>query len=246
MASTSVNVQVFTDFDGTLSLDDTGLMLIDDHRSLGSERRLALEHQIMDHTISYKDALQEMWNAVHISWEEAWTDHLNQCRMDPGFSGFNDYCRSQSIPVTVVSSGLYPVISTIMTRFLGDKAKDIDIISNHGEINDREWKILWRDTTEHGNDKSITLKEARERAPPGTVFVFCGDGVSDISAARHADILFARKDRDLEEYCRRHSLPCIGFDTFHQVHQVVQSLVEGKTRLERHKETGFCTVVPTH
>lgn len=25
-----------------------------------------------------RDALQEMWNNVHISWEEAWRDHLDR------------------------------------------------------------------------------------------------------------------------------------------------------------------------
>lgn len=71
-----VKVQVFTDFDGTLSLDgkssihqsigtlywlklllfniDTGLMLIDDHRSLGPERRRELEHLILTDKITYR------------------------------------------------------------------------------------------------------------------------------------------------------------------------------------------------
>jgi 2-hydroxy-3-keto-5-methylthiopentenyl-1-phosphate phosphatase len=72
---TKVNVEVFTDFDGTLSLHgktihclicnhkkrwllislkDTGLLLIDDHRSLGPEKRRQLEHDILDETITYR------------------------------------------------------------------------------------------------------------------------------------------------------------------------------------------------
>ncbi|KAI9484254.1 MAG: hypothetical protein EXX96DRAFT_521182, partial [Benjaminiella poitrasii] len=48
-----INIQVFTDFDGTLSLDDTGLLLIDDHRSLGPERRRQLEHEILNGSKTY-------------------------------------------------------------------------------------------------------------------------------------------------------------------------------------------------
>ncbi|ORZ03765.1 HAD-like domain-containing protein [Syncephalastrum racemosum] len=238
-----IKVQVFTDFDGTLSLDDTGLLLIDDHRSLGPDRRRELEHAILDEKITYKQGLQEMWDAVHISWEEAWAEYLDHCRIDPGFPDFNDYCRENGFPVTIISSGLYPLLSKIMNNFLGEKAKDIRIVSNDGECVDRNWKIIYRDDSEYGNDKSRTLKEAREAAPADTVFVFCGDGVSDISAAKHADVLFARKDRDLEIYCNRHKIPFIPFDTFKEVHDVTKAIVDGKKKLLRDESTGFCQVV---
>jgi hypothetical protein len=78
---------------------DTGILLIDDHRSLGTERRKALDHAILNGTKTYRfrsrnnlfvtmlintenrDALQEMWNNVHISWEEAWRDHLDRMKI---------------------------------------------------------------------------------------------------------------------------------------------------------------------
>jgi 2-hydroxy-3-keto-5-methylthiopentenyl-1-phosphate phosphatase len=37
------------------------------------------------------------------------------------------------------------VLEKIMTKFLGEKAKDIDIVANNGEVKDRTWKIIWRD-----------------------------------------------------------------------------------------------------
>ncbi|KAL0145015.1 ribosomal protein S13/S18-domain-containing protein [Mucor lusitanicus] len=242
---TKTNVQVFTDFDGTLSLDDTGLLLIDDHRSMGPERRRVLEHEILDGTKTYRDALQEMWDSVHISWDEAWAEYLDNCTIDPGFPSFNDYCRENKFPVTIISSGLLPLLSKIMTNFLGDKAKDIEIVANNGKIEGRDWKIIWRDDSIYGNDKSKTLAKARELADKDTIFVFCGDGVSDISAAKHADVLFARKDRDLEFYCKREDIPYIAFDTFAEVESVVRKLVDGKARIEK-SLSGFCKslVVP--
>ncbi|KAJ8663243.1 hypothetical protein O0I10_001420 [Lichtheimia ornata] len=238
-----VKVQVFTDFDGTLSLDDTGLMLIDDHRSLGPERRRELEHLILTDKITYKQGLSEMWAAVHISWDEAWAEYLDHCRIDPGFPDFNEYCREKDFPVTIISSGLYILLEKIMAKFLGEKAKDIKIVSNNGTVDGRNWKIEYRDDSEYGNDKSRTLKTAREAASPDTIFVFCGDGVSDISAAKHADVLFARKDRDLETYCKMHEIPFIPFDTFHEVHAVVKKLVDGKAKIQKDEKTGFCNVI---
>ncbi|KAI8374480.1 HAD-like domain-containing protein [Radiomyces spectabilis] len=243
MTKSDVKIQVFTDFDGTLSLDDTGLLLIDDHRSMGPERRRVLEHKIMNGEITYRDGLQEMWNSVKISWDEAWKEYLDDCRIDPGFPDFFDFCRENEYPVTIISSGWKPLLSKIMTNFLGEKAKDIEIVSNDGEVVDRTWKIIWHDDSEYGNDKSRTLKQAREAASPDTIFVFCGDGVSDISAARHADVLFARKDRDLETYCRREKIPFVAFDTFKEVHDIVKKLADGKAKIEKDARTGFCSVV---
>lgn len=174
----------------------------------------------------------------------------------------------QSLIFITFCSGLYPLLEKIMNKFLGEKAKDIKIISNNGTVEGRNWKIEYRDDSEYGNDKSrskyqwiwmivvyegksklkpcfcqLALKEAREAASPDTIFVFCGDGVSDISAAKHADVLFARKDRDLETYCNMHKIPFIPFDTFHEVHAVVKKLVDGKAKIEKDGKTGFCNVI---
>lgn len=75
--------------------------------------------------------------------------------------------------------------------------------------------------------------EAREKEKEDTIFIFCGDGISDISAARHADILFARKGRDLETYCKRENIPFISFDTFAEIEQVVRDLVCGKYKIDK-------------
>ena len=76
-----------------------------------------------------------------------------------------------------------------MTNFLGDKAKDIEIVCNDGKINDRTWEIIWRDDTIYGNDKSlskyiyseaiistanitiIALIKARQEAVKDTIFL---------------------------------------------------------------------------
>lgn len=94
-----------------------------------------------------------------------------------------------------------------------------------------------------GNDKSLTLAKHRAKDSEDSIFVFCGDGVSDISAARHADVLFARNGRDLVTYCTRYNIPFIGFDSFSEIHQVVADLADRKLALEKDEKTGFSNVV---
>ncbi|CAO3613791.1 unnamed protein product [Mucor fragilis] len=185
-----------------------------------------------------------MWRSCTLSWEEAWNDHLSKCSIDPGFLGFYDYCKKQRIPVTVVSSGMKPLIYKVLVKYMGELADELNIVANNGRIEGREWEILYIDDTPYGNDKSKTLEKARANASKDTILVFCGDGVSDISAARHADVLFARNGRDLVTYCERHHIPYIGFDTFEQVEKVVADLAQGRSKLQKDEATGFSQVVP--
>lgn len=59
---------------------------------------------------------------------------------------------------------------------------------------------------------------------------------ADLSAAKHADILFAKKepgmDSDLATYCKREGIPHILFENFSQVLPLVQAIVEGKISKE--------------
>ncbi|CAO3591017.1 unnamed protein product [Absidia cylindrospora] len=225
MSSFPVKIEVFTDFDGTLCYDDTGVLLVDDPRCMGRDKR-------------------KKCGFVTLTLDEAWSDHLDYARVDPGFPAFHEYCCENKIPITVVSSGLYPLLQKMMIKFLGeDAAKEIELISNDVAIDGRKWDIQWHDDSSYGNDKSKALAKARNAASSDTIFVFCGDGVSDISAAKHADVLFARKGRDLETHCERNGIPFITFDSFSDILHVVDRLVDRKSRLEKDATTGFCRVV---
>lgn len=56
--------------------------------------------------------------------------------------------------------------------------------------------------------------------------MFIGDGVSDLPAAREADVLFARKGLRLEEYCVENKIPYIGFDTFAGIQKEIASIMK--------------------
>lgn len=93
-----------------------------------------------------------------------------------------------------------------------------------------------RHDTALGHDKELSVNEARSEAAltceDGTIplIVFIGDGVSDLPAARVADVLFARKGLRLEEYCLENKIPYIGFNTFADIQKEVKSIMEEDER----------------
>ena len=113
----------------------------------------------------------------------------------------------------------------------------------------------------YGHDKSRAILPYRELPSPPTLFFF-GDGVSgefivitspfgigclranksDISAAKHADILFVKQkddgENDLATYCTRLGIQHILFTDFSKALPVVQSVVKGERSVEEALKIG--------
>lgn len=114
------------------------------------------------------------------------------------------------------------------------QASRIQIVANDAEIKSdgSEWKPIWRHETELGHDKALSIKEGRAQAAEDALegeiplIIFIGDGVSDLPAAREADVLFARKGLRLEEYCIENKIPYIGFDSFSDVKREVEAIMK--------------------
>ena len=67
------------------------------------------------------------------------------------------------------------------------------------------------------------------------MIVFVGDGVSDLAAAREADVLFARAGLRLEEYCRENKIPYIPFNTFADIKKEIIKI----TKEDQNKTKGY-------
>lgn len=132
-----------------------------------------------------------------------------------------------------------PAIHAVLEALIGEEANDIQIVSNDVKYLDKEnkgnqWEIVWRHPESgFGHDKSRSIEPYRQSEQRPTIF-FAGDGVSDLSAARHADLLFTKVgpsgESDLLKFCVREKIPHIPFQNFGQVKETVQEVVdEGKS-----------------
>jgi 2,3-diketo-5-methylthio-1-phosphopentane phosphatase len=125
--------------------------------------------------------------------------------LDPGFRGFLDYAHSQGIPVIILSGGMEPLIRALLAKLVGEKeAADLKILSNNVRPRDGKdlyndefgWEITYRDDSGHGHDKSIAIREwSHLPDAERPILFYAGDGVSDLSAAKETDLLFAKNGR---------------------------------------------------
>jgi len=237
-------VMIFSDFDGTIMLGDTGHVLFDAH-GCGEEKRKELDAAIHSGDLSFRDASEQMWGSLNVPFDDGFEVMKEQLEMDPDFQEFHKFCIKKQIPFNVISAGLKPVLRRVLDEFVGEQAQHIDIVANDAEISadGSAWKVLWKDETDLGHDKAASIQEARAQAtedgddeqPP--LIIFIGDGVSDLPAARECDVLFARRGLRLEEYCIENNIKYIPFDTFKDIEREVARIV--KDDRQSTKETGI-------
>ncbi len=204
--------QVFCDFDGTIT-DRDSIVFLTERFGGGAAFRSDIFDQLANGRITVFEAIERELATVKISWTEAKAALLESICVDPSFHAFVVWCRQHGFPVSVVSSGLEPVVSL----FLG--GLDVPLYAHAVEIRETGW--LYRKRADR--EKTVLLKAA---AGKGEI-VYVGDGASDLEALPHVDLLFAK--HYLAEYCRERAIPHFTFHSFADV-QSRLSLLDGAER----------------
>ncbi|RPB22685.1 HAD-like protein [Terfezia boudieri ATCC MYA-4762] len=232
------DIIIFSDFDGTIFMQDTGHILFDNH-GCGPQRREELDEEIKNGVRSFRDVSEEMWGSLNVPFGDGFEIMKSVLEIDPDFREFHEFCIDRNIPFNVISAGLKPVLRAVLDEFLGKKAsRHIDIIANDASItpDGSQWKPIWLHDTPLGHDKAASIQEYRTTASSESVdgscplVVFVGDGVSDLAAAREADVLFARQGLRLEEYCIENRIPYIPFATFADIQREIRKIIRDDQR----------------
>ncbi|UZJ52896.1 hypothetical protein CBS101457_002216 [Exobasidium rhododendri] len=228
-----------TDFDGTITEVDSNDHMVDSV-GMGYTERRKINEKIIHEQISYRDGFRTMVESVHRPFAEMEALVRRDVPLDPGFKEFHTYAKAHDIPIIVVSSGMVPIIRSIFSNLIGEEeANKIDVVANDVKFTDPEkegktWELVYRHPDSHfGHDKSLSILPYRDLPNPPLLF-FAGDGISDMSAASHADVLFVkdRKDNDLKTYCDKHKIKYTLFKDWTVVKAMVEKIVSGEIPIE--------------
>ncbi|KAF8155689.1 HAD-like domain-containing protein [Crassisporium funariophilum] len=234
---------VLSDWDGTITTYDSNDWLADmtDHFGFGKVKRREGNLEILSGKDTFRDGFRKMLASVVANghtFDDCKEILRKNIKLDPGFKDFYAWCKSNDVPVIIVSSGMAPLIRAVLSNLLGDEAAaEIDIIANDVDIfPDGKWEIKFRHPSSgFGHDKSQAILPYSTLPHPPTLFFF-GDGVSDISAAKHADVLFVKTksdgENDLAAYCQREGIKHALFSDFSQALPVVESIVKGSITID--------------
>lgn len=219
---------VFSDFDATISLIDTGLAMMNSLPEREQAEAWEAEYRWRRGEISSMECLREQWGLWHGSAADmlALIDGL---QVDEGFFVFLELVRSRGAGLAIVSDGLDFYLDRMMAGHGLRTCADDECVqspdcvlrfSNPSVVTDAGVSIDFpysNDCGQCGNCKVSHLFRLR-RGFARTIYI--GDGHSDLCAARYANVIFA-KDA-LAEDCLRSGRPFYHFGDFGDILSVVQ------------------------
>lgn len=151
--------------------------------------------------------------------EHEFLELIERHTVDPAFPPLVAELQMQNIPVQVVSDGFDAYVRPMLRRA---GLPDLPFQSN---------RLLFRDGAielefpheRPGHDPRGGWKAGPVRAlqSQGWRVAYAGDGMSDLSAARTADLLFARSQ--LADRCQLEGIPYHAFDGMRDVHKWVRA-----------------------
>ena len=214
-------MQVFCDFDGTISVVDTTDLVLD---RLAAPAWEALEADWLAGRI---DAAACMRGQVAlIGGSDAELDALlDGVGIDPGFTAFAAWCADNEVPLTIVSDGVDRFIRRILQRHgLGH----LPVVSNRltGKAGARG---LAQPHAREGCAAGAGVCKCEATAAgkgAGELMVYVGDGRSDFCVSHRADVLFAKGA--LADYAAGRGEPHHAFETFHDITAMLAPLVEAR------------------
>ncbi|THD80481.1 MAG: haloacid dehalogenase [Phenylobacterium sp.] len=212
-------MQVFCDFDGTISVVDTTDRVL---AQLASPEWEALEADWLAGRI---DAATCMRGQIAlIEGSDAELDAvLAEVEVDPGFPAFAAWCAEHDVPLTIVSDGVDYFIRRILARH---GLQDLPVVSNKlaGKAGARRLAQPYSREGCAAGAGVCKCEAAAHRTAPSQLTVYVGDGRSDFCVSHRADVLFA-KDA-LADYAKGRGRAHHLFSTFHEITATLRPLVE--------------------
>lgn len=187
--------KVFFDFDNTISKIDVVDAFLEKF-STNKSLWLRLEKEWQDGIIGSEDCLVGQMALCSPSEREI-VSFLDSIKIDPGFLKLLDFLRQNEIFFAIVSDSFVYFIKYILEK---NNLKNIPIYANNFELNNGKISLSFPN---RGSQKDKTCgkcancKREKLSLGPQKKTIYIGDGFSDMCAAKHCNVVFA-KDKLLQ------------------------------------------------
>jgi len=195
---------IICDFDGTMTMKDIGDSILR-HFKIANAQEIEKSYSLQTNLEKW---MREKFKKLTAKPQEIEKYVLSIVQMRRGASDLIKFCRQNSIPFEIVSGGVdvyaEPILKKLKIKvksFFG-KAR----YSSDGYV--LEYPFL---------DEKITLAQfkmdrVQSYRRKGMRVIFCGDGTSDLKAAKAADLVYATKK--LLKLCKEKKIKCLPLVTF--------------------------------
>jgi 2-hydroxy-3-keto-5-methylthiopentenyl-1-phosphate phosphatase len=228
MACMALQLSIFCDFDGTITTVDTGDEFFAEFSTVFDDSMARL----MSGKSSVRDYYHDVVRGLRPLSSEMVQDFALRYPIDAYFADFVKYCHELSFPLTIVSDGFKEYIEPILAA---NDMSEVQYYSNAMQEVNGQLSPLFPNATESCSCFCASCKRniVLNNTPPDTLIVYIGDGYSDMCAASHADIIFAKGA--LASYCATERIPHYPFRTFFDIIRLMKNGLEQKKFRPRHQ-----------
>ncbi len=212
---------ILCDFDGTISLQDMGYVLLNRFSSGDWEE---IDREFCAGKIGSREAYTRIIKILRGTEAEVFHFIREQVKMDPSFKPFYRYCQEHEIDVKIVSDGLDVYIRTALDL---NHLSEIPFYSNRAYLEKNgSMAVSFPHTNEDCGRCGTCKKQIVEhhRKDYDRIY-FVGNGLSDRCAAREADFTFAKDI--LYAYCIDQNISCHFFQNFDDITGDLKKKIRG-------------------
>src|SRR5881396_870156 len=195
-----MKLAVLTDFDGTVTLNDTFQNVVE---KFGQGDWRAVDDQYIKGEITLEECLRRQGGMVRASKPQILNELDKVSQFRPGFDDLAEYCKTNQYPLVLVSAGLVFVIKHFLTREnLMDKVQLSAAVAKCTPTGIK-FRFLKLKDNRSMNFKDDAVKYYKTKAD---TVAYIGDGRWDLHALRNADLRFAIKNSKLSELCKEQEI----------------------------------------
>jgi 2,3-diketo-5-methylthio-1-phosphopentane phosphatase len=213
---------VFCDFDGTITQLDVTDQILD---QLAHPAWREVEREWAMGLIGSRECLERQITMVESSRNDLHAV-IDSITLDPHFSEFHRFTRRKKMPLYIVSDGFDYVIRRVLKRagVKGSFRNGSQLFASALRVEEHRLTPSFPHSPEPCEHGCATCKPAvmRRLSKGRQPIIFVGDGMSDRFAVEVADVVFAK--RQLLAHCRETGIARHPFETFKEVHAVIESL----------------------
>ncbi|MFB2565082.1 MtnX-like HAD-IB family phosphatase [Rhizobium sp. IMFF44] len=219
-------MQVFCDFDGTISIEDATDMVLT--RFAGSEWE-DIEQLWKQGLIGSGECMRRQIALIEASRGEL-DRFLDTLAIDSGFEAFLSFCRRGELPVTIVSDGVDYFIRRILARHGIEGLPIVANVLTCSVSQGRESYSLFPPFAATGCVSGAGVCKCRV-VDSSDLRVYIGDGRSDFCVSDKVDLVFAKAK--LVDYCEENGIPYVGFEDFSDLLPKMEAVLPSVERRSR-------------
>ncbi|GAB6413357.1 2-hydroxy-3-keto-5-methylthiopentenyl-1-phosphate phosphatase [Bacillus luti] len=218
-----MSIQVFCDFDGTITNNDNIMSIMEKFAPPEAEE---VKNRILSQELSIQEGVSQLFQLLPTNLQNEIIQFLIEtAEIRTGFHEFIQFVNENNISFYVISGGMdffvYPLLQGIIPKE--------QIYCNETDFSAEFITVKWpHPCDEHCQNHCGLCKSSliRKLSDTNDFHIVIGDSITDLQAAKQADKVFARDF--LITKCEENHIAYTPFGTFHDVLAELKHLLEVK------------------